>query len=46
MGRILLKKITTTKRIIRNANKNSNATIVKDKNGKLHCSKCGAFITK
>lgn len=43
MGHILLKKVKTTKKVLKS---NSNATIVKDKQGKFHCSKCGAFITK
>jgi len=42
MGNILLKRITTRK-ILKSK---SNAKIVKDKQGKLHCSKCGAFINK
>ena len=43
MGNVLLKKVITKKKILKS---NANATIVKDKQGKLHCSKCGAFITK
>lgn len=43
MGNVLLKKISTKRRIFKSK---SNATIFKDKQGKLHCSKCGAFITK
>lgn len=43
MGNILLKVAKTKRRIFKSK---SNAQIVKDKEGKLHCSKCGAFITK
>lgn len=42
MGNILLKRITTRKILKSKA----TAKIVKDKNGKEHCSKCGAFISK
>jgi len=42
MGNVLLKRIRTQK-ILKSK---SNAKIVKDKNGKDHCSKCGAFISK
>lgn len=40
MGNVLLKK--KTKMFVPKSK--TNATIVKDKNGKSHCSKCGAFI--
>lgn len=43
MGRLILKKITTNKKVLL---KNLNAKLVKDKKGKYHCSKCGAFISK
>ena len=43
MANILLKKTTTKRKLLKSK---ATATIVKDKNGKLHCSKCGAFITK
>jgi len=43
MGHILLKKTITKRKLLKSK---SNAKIVQDKNGKLHCSKCGAFITK
>lgn len=42
MGNVLLKR-TTTKKILKSKSK---AKIVKDKNGKYHCSKCGAFISE
>lgn len=41
MGNILLKRVTTRKIL----KKNSTGKVVKDKNGKSHCSKCGAFIS-
>ena len=40
MGNVLLKRVRTQKILKSKA----QATIVKDKNGKSHCSKCGAFI--
>lgn len=41
MGNVLLKR-TTSKKILKSK---SVAKIVKDKNGKAHCSRCGAFIS-
>lgn len=41
MGNVLIKK--KNKMYIPKAK--VNATIVKDKSGKSHCSKCGAFIS-
>lgn len=41
MGNILIRK--KTKMFIPKSK--TNAVIVKDKNGKCHCSKCGAFIS-
>jgi hypothetical protein len=41
MGNVLLKRVKTQK-ILKSK---QNAKIIKDKNGKYHCSKCGAFIS-